>query len=209
MLEQIAQLVKQYGQQSVVANADVPNDLNNQVLAEATSTITGGLQNMLSGGGLQSILSLFTGQQQNKAGLMGNPIVSMMVGHFASKLMGKFNLNPSLASTIANNIIPNVLNSLVSKTVSNDPSNNAFDLNDLIASFTGGSAATSNQGGGFDFQGLLNQITQGGGSAQQQPSGFENIINTITQQAQQAQQNQQGQGQQGGWLGDLVKGFFK
>lgn len=208
MLEQIAQLVKQYGQQAVVDNAAVPNDLNNQVMAEATSTITGGLQNMLAGGGLQNIISMFSGQGQNKAGLMSNPIVSMMVGHFASKLMGKFNLNPSLANGIANNIIPNVFNSLVSKTVSNDPSNSGFNLNDLIASFTGGNAAASNQGGGFDFQGLLNQFTQGGAPAQQQ-SGFENIVNTIAQQVQQTQQGQQGQNQGGGFLGDLVKGFFK
>ena len=36
MLEQITQLVKQYGQELVVENPDVPNESNNAVLAEAT-----------------------------------------------------------------------------------------------------------------------------------------------------------------------------
>lgn len=34
MLEQIAQLVREYGQQSVVDNPEVPNNLNNEVMAE-------------------------------------------------------------------------------------------------------------------------------------------------------------------------------
>jgi hypothetical protein len=49
MLEQILDLVKQQGQQSVVQNTEVPNEKNNEVMMEAASTITGGLQNMLSG----------------------------------------------------------------------------------------------------------------------------------------------------------------
>ena len=51
MLEQISQLVKQYGREAVIENPDIPNEENNAVLAEATSTITGGMQNMLAGGG--------------------------------------------------------------------------------------------------------------------------------------------------------------
>ena len=72
----------------------------------------------------------------------------MMVGHLISKLVGKFNMNHAQASRISNNLIPNVLNGLVSKTTSNDPSNDAFDLNDLIGSLTGGTrfAFSSRQG---------------------------------------------------------------
>ena len=61
MLEQISALVKQYGKEVVIDNPDIPNEENNAVLAEATSTITGGMQNMLAGGGLQDIISMFTG----------------------------------------------------------------------------------------------------------------------------------------------------
>jgi hypothetical protein len=48
MLEQISELVKQFGRQAVVENPDIPNEQNNAVLAEATNTIAGGMQNMLA-----------------------------------------------------------------------------------------------------------------------------------------------------------------
>ena len=205
MLEQIAQLVRQYGQQSVVNNPEIPNDINSQVMAEATNTVTNGFQNILSGGGLESIISMFTGQQQQRnTGIMGNPIVSMMVGHLANKLVGKMNLNPALANTIATNIIPNVINGLVNNTRSNDPANDSFDLNDLIASLTGGNAAADNrQTNGIDFQDILDQVTRGGGQGQM-PS-LDNILNNVTRQAQQNQQ----QRNQGGGLADLIGSFFK
>ncbi len=169
MLEQISELVKQYGQETVVNNPDVPNEENNAVLAEATNTITGGMQNMLAGGGLQDIISMFTGGGNNQSntqnggigGLLKNPVVSMMVGHLISKLVGKFNMSPAQASNISNNLIPNVLNGLVTRTKSNDPTNDAFDLNDLIGSLTGGNTATSGSGG-FNFQDLVSQFTGGG-----------------------------------------------
>lgn len=200
MLDQILNLVKQYGQQSVVDNPDVPNQYNNQVMAEAASTITNGFQNMASGGGLQSILSLFTGGQGqgNGGGLMSNPIVSMMVGHLANRLVSNMNLNPATANSIANNIIPNVINSMVSKTVSSEPQDSGFNLNSLIGSLTGGGNNTG--AGGFDFQGLLNQVSGG----QDAGGGISDIINQVTQNAQQHQQSQQS-----GGLANLISGFFK
>ena len=196
MLEQIAQLVKQYGQQSVVDNPELSNDLNNQVMAEATNTITGGLQNVLSGGGLQSLLGLFGGNNsQSKAGILGNPIVAMMVGHLANKLVQKMGLNPSLANSISNNIIPNVLNSLTQRTVSNADQDNGFDLNDLVGSLTGG--GTQQAGGGIDLQDILRQFTQGG-----QSSIDPNVEARI---AEQAQRNQS----QGTSITDLIGSFFK
>lgn len=203
MLDQILNLVKQYGQQTVVENPDVPNEYNNQVMAEAASTITNGFQNMASGGGLQGILSLFTGggQNQNQGGngLLSNPIVSMMIGHLANRLVSNMNLNPATANGIANNIIPNVINSMVSKTVSNDPQDSGFNLNGLIGSLTGGGGNAA--AGGFDFQGLLNQVAGG------QNTGGANIGDIINQVTQNAQQHQQSQ--QSGGLANLISGFFK
>lgn len=202
MLEQIAQLVKQYGEGAVVNNPEVPSNLNNQVMAEATKTVTSGFQNILSGGGLESILSMFTGQQRSNTGLSGNPIVAMMVGHLANKLVGKMNLSPAIANAVANNIIPGVINGLVNNTRSNDPSNDSFDLNDLIASLSGGNSANDNrQTNGFDFQDLLEQFT--GGDGQGQMPSLDNVLNTVTQRAQQNQQNQ------GGGLGELIGSFFR
>ena len=215
MLEQISELVKQYGKEVVIDNPDIPNEHNNAVLAEATSTITGGMQNMLAGGGLQDIISMFTGgggnnrgnQTSGIGGLIKNPMVSMMIGHLVSKLVGKFNMNPGQASQVANNLIPNVLNGLVTRTTSSDPSDAGFDLNSLIGSLTGGNAATANSGGGFNFQGLIEQFTGGGNGHNGNGGGFD-LQDIISQVTRGAQQNQEQQAKGGGGISDLIKGFF-
>lgn len=210
MFEQISALVKQYGQQVVIDNPDIPNENNNAVLAEATRTVTGGMQNMLAGGGLQDIISMFTGggdgssgrsQTSGIAGMLKNPMVSMMVGHLISKLVGKFNMSPAQASKVSNSLIPNVLNGLITRTASSDPADASFDLNDLIGSLTGGNAATS----GFNFQGLLNQITGGGSGNGGEGFDLQDIISQVTEGAQQ---NQERQARSGGGITDLIKGFF-
>ncbi len=212
MFEQISALVKQYGQQVVVDNPDIPNENNNAVLAEATRTITGGMQNMLAGGGLQDIISMFTGgggtsggrsQTGGVAGMLKNPMVSMMVGHLISKLVGKFNMTHAQASQVSNNLIPSVLNGLVTRTASNDPSDSSFDLNDLIGSLTGGNTASS----GFNFQGLINQFTGGGNGGNNSGGGFD-LQDIISQVTEGAQQNQERQAKGGGGITDLIKGFF-
>jgi hypothetical protein len=217
MLEQISELVKQYGQDAVVNNPDIPNEENNAVMAEATKTITSGMQNMLAGGGLEDIISMFTGggggagnsKSNGIAGLLKNPMVMMMVGHLISKLTGKFNMNPAQASQVSNNLIPNVLRDLVTKTKSNDPSNDAFDLNDLIGSLTGGNVATSETNSdGFNFQDLIGKLASGGGN----PGGgggfdLQDIISRVTQGAQEGKAKET-QGGGGGGIADLIKGLF-
>ncbi|MGK2864230.1 MAG: hypothetical protein ACSLE0_20025 [Chitinophagaceae bacterium] len=215
MLEQISNLVKEYGNEVVVKNPAIPNEENNAVLAEATNTITGGLQNMLSGGGLQDIISMFTGKNsKNKddsltngiGGLLKNPMVTMMVGHLIKKLIGKYKINPSQASQISNNLIPNVLNGLISKTRSNDPGDDAFDLNDLVGMLSGNKNTEGSVPGGFNFQELLNGFTRGGDNNQDIPDfNLQDIIGQVTHKAQQNQQQQSGSGKS---LSDLIKGFF-
>ncbi|MEP7373592.1 MAG: hypothetical protein ABI675_09415 [Chitinophagaceae bacterium] len=217
MLEQISELVKQYGKEAVIDNPDIPNENNNAVLAEATNTITGGMQNMLAGGGLQDIISMFTGGGGNNqgnqtsggiGGLIKNPMVSMMIGHLVSKLVGKFNMNPGQASQVANNLIPNVLNGLVTRTTSTDPSDAGFDLNSLIGSLTGGNAATANSGGGFNFQDLIGKFTGGGNGGNGNGGGGFDLQDIISQVTRGAQQTQEQQAKGGGGIADLIKGFF-
>ncbi|MFC0774627.1 hypothetical protein [Terrimonas alba] len=210
MLEQISELVKQFGQDAVVNNPDVPNEVNNAVLAEATNTITGGMQNMLAGGGLQDVISMFTGgrgvtqpsTQGGMAGLLKNPMVVMMIGHLISKLVSKFNMSPSQASNISNNLIPNVLNGLITRTNSNNPADDSFDFNDLIGSLTGGNTPTAESGGGFNFQGLLEQLAKSSGNG-----GF-NLQDIVNQVTRGAQQNQVQQARSGRGFAELIKGFF-
>jgi hypothetical protein len=205
MLDNLFDMVKGLAGDSVINNPAVPNQDNDAVVAEATNTVAGGLQNLVAGGGLQSILSLFGGgQQQGQSSLMSNPIVSMMIGHFAKKLMGKFGLQSNQASGVAQSLIPSVISNLISKT--NDPGNSSFTLDGLLHSITGGQSQQvvqeqQQQDGGFNFQNLIGQFTGGG---QQGGGGLMDIVSKLAGGAQQAQQNQGG-----GGLMDMIKGFIK
>ncbi|WP_028786486.1 hypothetical protein [Terrimonas ferruginea] len=208
MLDQIAQLVKQYGEGAVVANTDVPNDQNNAVMAEATKTVTSGLQNVMAGGGLQNILDMFKGNSQDGqggggiAGLLKNPMVTMMIGHFISKLTTKFNMSPAQASNVANQLIPNVVNDMVTKTASTESADSAFNIDDLVGSLTGGK--------NFNLQGMLEQFTGGGNSSSGgQGGGFDlqDIISQVTQGAQEKKSEKATEGG-GGGIADMIQSFF-
>ena len=203
MLEQIINLVKQFGQQTIVDNPEIPNEYNQEVMAEAGSTITNGFQNILAGGGFENILDLFKGggSQADKSGgglgsILKNPIVTMMVGYFISKLVHKYKMSPTSASNVANSLIPNTLNSLINQT--NDPNNPNATLDNLIHSLTGNAEGSNNSG--FSFQNLLEQFT-GGGSA---GNDLTDIIGNLTRNAQSGLQNRQ----QSGGLMDMIKGFL-
>ncbi|MEP6699838.1 MAG: hypothetical protein ABJA85_00915 [Bacteroidota bacterium] len=211
MLDQLFDLVKHFGQKSVVENPDVPNDQNEEVLAEATKTIGSGFQNVMAGGGFQNILDLFKGGSNKSGGggiggLLKNPIVTMMVGYFINKLVGKFKMSPAAASGVSNNLIPNVLNRLISRTASTDPKDDSFDFNDLIGSLTGGKVPTSeSKPGGFNFQSLLNKLIGGGNS---ETNGDESNLQDIIGQVTNGTQEHQGEQAQSGGLMGLIKGLM-
>lgn len=211
MLEELFNLVKGTAGETVINNPDVPNEQNNEVIAEATNTVASGLRNMVAGGGLQNILSLFGGNngQQNSKSLLSNPIVNMMIGHFAGKLMSKFNLGGNQANSVASNLIPNVISNLVNNT--NDPNNSSFSLDKLLNSITGGQVSQITQeqqssgAGGFNIQDLIGQFTGGGESTQSGAGG--GIMDIVSRLAGGAQSQQQQNG--GAGLMDLIKGFIK
>jgi len=201
MLKELFDLVRGNAQESVINNPDVPNEQNEEVVAEATNTIASGFRNIVAGGGVQSLLSLFGGDGTNKKGLLSNPIVSMMMGHFAGKLMNKFGLNNSQANNLSGSLIPNVLGSLINKT--NDQNDSGFSLEKLLGSITGqsSSANTGNeQSSGGGLGDLLKQFTGG----DQSSGGGGGLMDIVKQLAGGAQQQQQ---RNGGGLLDLIKGF--
>ena len=59
MLEELFKLVKGSAGDSVINNPDVPNEHNNEVVAEATNTVASGLRNMVAGGGLAFLQTNF------------------------------------------------------------------------------------------------------------------------------------------------------
>lgn len=208
MLDQIVNLVKQFGQETVVNNPEIPNEYNQDVLADATSTITNGFQNVMAGGGFENILDLFKGGASNTSGsgignLVKNPIVTMMIGYFISKLVNKYRMSPASASNVANNLIPNALSGLINQTA--DPENPNATLDNLVGSLTGGNAISSDQenNSGFSLQNLLNQFT-GGGTGSGGGLDLQDIISNLTQKAQSGFQNRQ----QSGGLMDMIKSFL-
>lgn len=211
MLDKLFDLVKQFGQKSVVENPDVPNEHNDEIIADATKTIGSGFQNVMAGGGFQNILDLFRGGGNKSGGGLGglikNPIVSMMVGFFISKLIGKYKMSPAAASGVSNSLIPNVLNGLISRTASTDPKDDSFDFNDLIGSLTGGKVSTSeSKPGGFNFQSLLNKLIGGGGNSE--TNGDESNLQDIIGQVTNGTQEHQGEQAQSGGLMGLIKGLM-
>jgi hypothetical protein len=209
MLEELFNLVKGSATNTVINNPDVPEEHNNEVIAEATNTVASGLRNMVAGGGLQNILSLFGNKgQQNSKSLLSNPIVNMMIGHFASKLMTKFNLGGNQANNVASNLIPNVMHNLISNT--NDPNNSTFSIDNLLHSITGGKSTEVQQqqesagNSGFNFQDLINQFSGGQQGNGNSSGGLMDIVSQLAGGAQ-GQQQQNG----GGGLMDLIKGFMK
>ena len=200
MLKELFELVKNQATESVINNPAVPNEQNNEVVAEATNTVASGLRNIVAGGGAQSLLGLFNGGNDKKS-LLSNPIVSMMMGHFAGKLMNKFNMNNTQANNLSGNLIPGVLGSLINKT--NDPNDSGFSLEKLLGSITGNKAGLTNQqaaGGGL--QDVLAQLT-GGGNTSGSGGGVIDIIKDLAGGAQQQQQAN------GGSLLDMIKGFAR
>lgn len=202
MLEQLFDLVKGMSGDAVVNNPAIPNERNEEVMADATHSIFTGLQNMTAGGGMGNVLSLLGGKDGN---LMSNPIVQMIVGVFAKKLLSKFNLAPAQANNIAGGLIPNVLNGLISQT--NDPNNSSFDLNGIMNSLAGGGGNAG--GGGFNLQNILGSLTSGG--LDQNRDGSVNLQDAIAAFTGGAQQQIQQQNSNGGVTGLLqnILGAFK
>jgi len=206
MLDQLFNLVKEYSQEPVINNPEIPNEQNSEIVAEATNTVASGLQNVMAGGGLQNIIQMFTGGNGGGglSGLLKNPMVAMMIGHFTRKLISRHHMSPQSAGAVANNLIPNVLQGLIQRT--NDPSNSQFDLNKILNSLSGGSADDSNGTGenGFDIGGLVSRFT--GGNTDTDGDGdvdLQDMIGKLTKRTQNSLQKQSG----GGIL-DMLKGMI-
>lgn len=150
MLDQLTNLVRQYAGDAIVNNPAIPNARNNEAVNEASGSIAGGLQDILSGGGAQDILKMFSGKQS----ISNSPVTSTISVGFIQNLMNKFGLDESAASGIANNLVPNVMQGLVQKT--NDPNDSSFDIQGIFNGLSGGSTS------GFNVEALLNKFKGAG-----------------------------------------------
>ena len=137
MFEQLTQLVQQYGG-SVVNNANVPNEHNEAVINETSSSIFSGLQKIASEGGAEQLAGLFNGTSSIDS---SNPVVQQITQQLSGNLGQKFGLSSDAASGVAASMIPQVLSSLVNK--AKDPNDSSFNISDIISSISGNSGQAS------------------------------------------------------------------
>ena len=195
MIENLLQLVKEYGQEQVVENTDIPNEQNEAVMAEASYAVAGTLQNALASGQMEDVMKMFS--TGSSAQIMANPVAQNMQAGFIDNITSKLGINKNTAMGLAATLIPIVISKFVKRTRSTAPEDSGFDFGGLIGSLTGGGG-----GGGLDIGGLVNQFT-GGGGGQQGGFDLQNIISQVTNGARQ----QQG-GAGGAGLMDMISGFF-
>jgi hypothetical protein len=194
MLEQLLNLIKQQGEESVVRNPAIPNEQNNQVLNEAGNSIINGLQGALAGGGLSQVMKLLSGGGSTSGGILDNPLVQNIMQSFTGKLTNQYNVSPAQAVNVSSSLIPQVLQGLSNKVAdANDPS---VDINSVMQSLTGG------QTSGINFQDLLQKFQGAGGDVD--GDGDADLQDIIAKVSGGAKQTASGSG----GLMDMMKGLF-
>jgi uncharacterized protein YidB (DUF937 family) len=194
MLDQLLAMVKEIGQEQVVNNSLIPNEQNEAVMATASESILGTLQQAVASGKGEELLSMF--KSNNSAEIMANPLAQDIETNFMSSASEKLGLNSNVVKGLAATLIPIIISKMVKRSNSTAEADNGFSLEGLIGGLTGGGAKG---GGGFDIGSLIGQFTGGG---QQGGGGIGGILQNLVG----------GGGQQAGggqdMIGNLIKGFF-
>jgi hypothetical protein len=200
MFEQLLDLVKGHSQESIVNNPDVPNQHNEAVQQEATSSIMSTLQGMLGSGGngAAQVLNLFN-QSNSGADINNHPVAQSMSQNLIGSLMSKFGIGGNQAGGIASMLLPMVLNKLVGgasnsnaggggglniQSIFNSLSGGktgGMDIGSLVSQF-GGNALDKNHDGHVDLADLTAAFA-GGGNAQpqqEQQSGGGGILDALS-----------------------------
>lgn len=133
MLDNLLNLVKEHAGDAIINNPAIPNEKNDEAISTATNGIMDTLKNQISGGGLESITSMFS---NNNAGT--NPLVGQISDNVGGQLMQKFGLDAGAAGSIIQQLVPVVMSKLVSKT--NDPNDSSFNMDGILSSIGGGDA---------------------------------------------------------------------
>ncbi len=138
MFDQLTDLVKQFGGDAVVNNTAVPNEQNEAVMNEASSSIIDGLKNMVAQGNISDLAGLFQG---NNAGDASNPVVQKLTEQLTGSLGEKFGLSEETSSGVAGSLIPKVLGSLIGNAKA--PNQKGFEVSDIINAISGGNGNSS------------------------------------------------------------------
>lgn len=136
-LEQLTQLVQEFGQDAVVKNEAIPNEQNEAVLKETSSSIISSLQKIATDVDLTQIVGLLQGNDIDK----NNPTIRKTTNEVSNSLTQKLGINSATATSTAASMIPKVLGSLINK--AKDPKDNSIDLSGILNSLTGGNSPES------------------------------------------------------------------
>lgn len=150
MLQELMNMVRQYGQSSVVENPAVPNEYNEEVMKEAGSSIFSGLQGLAENGDTEGLSGLLEGSEKHSA-------MAQVENNFAENIMQKFGINGGAAKNVAASLIPAVLGALLKRPGS--ANNGALSLQSILASISGGN--TSNQNGQRNQNGMSVHLVPG------------------------------------------------
>ncbi|MEL1240430.1 hypothetical protein [Flavobacterium flavipallidum] len=134
MLDQLSQLVQEFGQDAVVKNEAIPNDKNDAVLKQTGESIFSSLKDIANDVDLSQIVGLLQGKDIDR----NNPAVQKITNNLSNSLSQKLGIDSSVATSTAASMIPKILGSLINK--ANDPKDNSINLSSLLDSLTGGNS---------------------------------------------------------------------
>lgn len=132
MFDSLFNLVKENAGDAIINNPVIPNEKNDDAIAQSTSSIMNTLKEQVSSGNMNSIMELF---KQSGGTATNNPVMSAMNNNLISELMGKFGVEQNQAGNIASTLIPQVMDKLVTKT--NDPNDTSFTMDGVMSSIGG------------------------------------------------------------------------
>lgn len=204
MLEQLLRTLVNQGQQTVVENPQIPNDLNRQVIGEAGGAIMNVLQGMMANGGLSQIMRMFAaggqGQAAGLAGMLANPMVQQMIQSFTGKLTNQYRLSPDAAQQVGQSLIPSVLQNFTRQV--SDPNDPSIDMNGIMRTLAGGQAA------GFDFNSLASRFS-GQSQEPENDSQLQDLFSSLTGAARARQEQQQQQPASGDPIMDMLSQLMR
>ncbi|MEO8514020.1 MAG: hypothetical protein ABI543_10700 [Ignavibacteria bacterium] len=141
MFDELLKMVAGESGEQIINNPQIPDEHNEEAIQTTTSSIVDTLKGQISGGNGADVLSLLGGQ----TGVQGNPLVGNLTANVTNSLMDKLGVSNPVAKQIAQALVPVVIGKLVNRT--NDPNDNAFDINSIFGSLTGGKSNRFNIGG--------------------------------------------------------------
>jgi len=123
---------------SAVGNVEIPSNVSSQVVNGLSDSILGSLtQTATKAGGLDAIKGLLTG----KSDAASSPITKLAGSLFKNNVLSKLNLGSGTSSALAG-LIPGVLGNL-KNFIKDQDGDGDVDLNDVLATLTGGKGTGS------------------------------------------------------------------